>query len=285
MKWLSWHWGVGGAALGVAVWWALGLLRRRDSVADFARSFAREFALISALYALWNLGGRIKAFGADQAIERGEQLWDFQQRIGLPSEAWLQDMILPYSWLVQFANVYYGLAHVPGMVWALVWMFWRHRSHYASFRTQMALFTGTSLLIQLVAVAPPRFVDATGMVDTGIVYGQSVYSALGRDSIGQLQAMPSIHVGWALFVGAITWRFATGPWVRWAGVAHAVLTMWAVMVTANHFWMDGIAAAAIMVCWYGALSLRRGARLGTAESIAIEPKVEVADEVTLTDLR
>lgn len=256
VRWLSWRWGVGGAAAGVACWWLLAHISRPSDLIRLARSTAREFALVSGLYAIWNLGGRIEAFGADRALERGAQLWEIQQRLGLPSEAWLQDMILPHGWLVQSANVYYAVAHVPGMIGALLWMFYRHSDHYRSFRTQMALFTGTSLLIQLVAVAPPRFVDATGMVDTGILYGQSVYTALGRDSVGQLQAMPSIHVGWALFVGVATYRFASNPWVRWAGVTHVVLTMWVVMVTANHFWLDGIAAAVIMAGWYVVLHAR-----------------------------
>jgi hypothetical protein len=244
MGWLSWRWGFGGALLAIALW---------PFVTGLLRSFAREFGIVSALYAIWNLGGRIRAFGVDQAFERGEQIWEFQRAIFLPSETWLQELILPYAWIVKSANIYYAFAHVAVFGWSLLWMWWRNRDHYASYRTQMALFTGTSLLIQLVAVAPPRFIESTGMIDTGIFYNQSVYSALGRSQIGQLQAMPSIHVGWALFVGAATYRFAKVPWLKWLGVAHAVLTMWAVMVTANHYWMDGIVAAAVMISWYAVL--------------------------------
>ena len=237
MGWLSWRWGIGGAAVALALWPLLSGLPKR---------MAREFGIVSLLYGIWNLGGRIQAFGADLAFERGEQLWRFQQRIFLPSEAWLQELILPYPWLVKSANVYYALAHVPVMIWALIWMFFFHRRHYASFRTQLALFTGTSLVIQLVAVAPPRFVELTGMVDTGILYDQSVYSAIGRAQVGQLQAMPSIHVGWALFVGIATYRFAGSAALKWLGVAHAGGTMWVVMVTANHYWLDAVGGAIVL---------------------------------------
>ncbi len=250
VKWLSWRWGLGGALVALIVWYLIGLIKTEKPALQFTRSFAREFSIVSGLYALWNLGGRIQAFGADQAIARGERLWDFQQWIGLPSEDWLQEMILPSEWLVKAANIYYATAHVPAFGAVLVWMFFSHRGAYPAFRTQMALFTGTSLLIQLVAVAPPRFVDATGMIDTAILYNQSVYSALGRESVGQLQAMPSIHVGWALFVGILTLRFASRWWVKVIGVSHAVVTWWVVMVTANHFWMDGIVAAGIMGFWF-----------------------------------
>ncbi len=255
MKWLSWRWGLGGALVALVIWFILGLVKSDKPPLQFTRSFAREFSIVSGLYAIWNLGGRVRAFGVDQAFERGEQLWRFQQRIGLPSEDWLQEMILPYPWLVKSANIYYAIAHVPAFAAVLVWMFLRHRHTYPAFRTQMALFTGTSLLIQLVALAPPRFVAITGMVDTGILYDQSVYSALGRSSAGQLQAMPSIHVGWALYVGALTASFASRWWVKVLGIGHAVLTFWVVMVTANHFWMDGIVAALIMGFWYVAYRL------------------------------
>ncbi len=224
-------------------------------VSGWLRAFAREFGIVSALYAVWNLGGRIRAFGVEQAFERGEQIWSFQQAVFLPSEKWMQDMILPFPWLVKSANLYYAFAHVAAFGWALVYVFWTQREHFASFRTQMALFTGTSLIVQLVAVAPPRFVEATGMVDTGILYDQSVYSALGREAVGQLQAMPSIHVGWALYVGIVTYRFAGSVWLKWIGVAHAAGTMWVVMVTANHYWMDGLVAALIMALWYVVLRL------------------------------
>ncbi len=256
MGWLSWRWGAGGAVLGLMLW---------PFVSGWLRSLAREFGIISGLYALWNLGGRVRAFGVDQALDRGERLWNFQQAVYLPSEKWLQDMILPLPWLVKSANVYYAFAHVAAFGWALLYVFWTQRDHFASFRTQMALFTGSSLLVQLIALAPPRFVEATGMVDTGILYDQSVYSALGREAVGQLQAMPSIHVGWALYVGIVTYRFAESAWLKWLGVAHAAGTMWVVMVTANHYWMDGIIAAAIMGFWY--LVLRTVGYAGQRDSL------------------
>ncbi len=266
MGWLSWRWGIGGAVVALAMW---------PFLKGLPRSMAREFGIVSFLYGIWNLGGRIEAFGADQAFERGEQIWRFQQRIGLPSEAWMQELILPFPWLVKSANVFYALVHVPAMIATLIWMFFYHRSHYASFRTQLALFTGTSLIIQLIAVAPPRFVELTEMTDTGILYGQSVYAAIGRASIGQLQAMPSIHVGWAFFVGALTYRFATHGWLKWLGVAHAVITMWVVMVTANHYWMDGIVAGVIMVFWYAVL--RAGRRVYPRRSSASDEETPRAD--------
>ena len=77
-----------------------------------------------------------------------------------------------------------------------------------------------------------------GFVDTAHTYGQSVYAAtLGPDSFNQLSAMPSVHVGWAVLIGWFAWRVGTGRW-RWIAVAHAVLTIVVVTITANH-WILG----------------------------------------------
>ena len=57
-----------------------------------------------------------------------------------------------------------------------------------------------------------------GIVDTGLVYDQSVYS--NGLPIDQLSAMPSVHVAWAVLVGYYAWRISPSRW-RWLGPAHA----------------------------------------------------------------
>ena len=116
----------------------------------------------------------------------------------------------------------------------LVWLFVRHRDRYPSVRTTLAWTTLVCLLIQLVPVAPPRLLPS--FVDTATTYGQSVYSlGLAPD---QLSAMPSVHVAWAVLVGWAVVRISTSPW-RWWVLAHPVLTVFVVVATANHFWLDG----------------------------------------------
>lgn len=98
--------------------------------------------------------------------------------------------------------------------------------------------------------------SSLGFVDTGHLYGQSVYTALGRGASDQLSAMPSLHVGWALLVGIVVVAVSTSRW-RFVVLAHPVLTVAVVVVTANHWWMDGIVAAAILATAYG---LEQGVR-------------------------
>jgi hypothetical protein len=113
-----------------------------------------------------------------------------------------------------------------------------------------------------------------GIVDTGKLYGQSVYS--GGLAVDQLSAMPSVHVAWAVLVGYHAWRIGGSRW-RWLGPAHAVITIFVVVVTGNHWWLDGIVAVAILVTCAWAVhggraawsALRRGRRIpdGSADPV------------------
>jgi hypothetical protein len=62
----------------------------------------------------------------------------------------------------------------------------------------------------------------------------------------QLSAMPSVHVAWAVLIGYYTWRISPSRW-RYIGPVHAVITILVVVVTANHWWLDGIVAVALLV--------------------------------------
>jgi len=58
--------------------------------------------------------------------------------------------------------------------------------------------------------------------------------------------MPSIHVGWAALVSFGIVAASTSRW-KWLFASHIVITMFAVTATGNHWWLDGIAAIALVV--------------------------------------
>ena len=57
--------------------------------------------------------------------------------------------------------------------------------------------------------------------------------------------MPSVHVAWAVLIGWAVVRVSTSKW-RWVALAHPVLTIFVITATANHFWLDGIVAIAVL---------------------------------------
>jgi hypothetical protein len=207
---------------------------------------AWESALLFLLYGLWQFAGSFTVMGTSGALPRARWLWDAERTLYLPSETALQRLILGHPLLVQACNYYYDILHFPLLGACLIWLYARHRESYPRIRTTVALFTGISLLIQLIPVAPPRLLPSTGMVDTAVQYGQSVYSWGGGFDADEFSAMPSVHVGWALIVAIAVITVSRSRW-RWLAAGYPVLTLLVVVVTANHFWLDGIAAGFLVV--------------------------------------
>jgi len=141
-------------------------------------------------------------------------------------------------------NLYYAGLHFAVLTGCLIWLFVRYRDSYFRVRTTVVLFTGFALLVQFIPVAPPRMLS-DGMVDTAVEYGQSVYGSVAGFNPDQLSAMPSVHVGWALLVAIVIVNVSRSRW-RWLALGYPVMTTLAVVVTANHFWLDGAAAAILL---------------------------------------
>jgi hypothetical protein len=239
------------SASGTAVW-----LRYRPLLS----ASLREVSVIMVLYSLWQYAGSFSLLGVDDALDRARWVVRFQEAIGLPSERALQNLMLPFPWLVKLSNAYYALVHVPALVATLVWGFFSHRQHYSRLRNALVLTTGTCLGIQLIPLAPPRMLEDLGFVDTGLLYNQSVYGRLGRGMAGQLAAMPSVHVAWALIVGWFAWKVTCRWWAKLLCIGHAICTVLVVAATGNHFWLDGIVAGLLLMVSLGLLGLIRVVR-------------------------
>ncbi len=239
--WLPWRYG---AVLAIALaGLTVGLRRNGGRRALALAPFATETAILLALYSLWRYAGNVSPTVTGGAAMRGNQIWDLQRALHLPSEVSWQQAILPYPPVVRFFNLFYATVHVPALLAFLVWLFVRHRERFPQIRNVLAGFTGVSLIMHIVPVAPPRLLPEIGIVDTGIRYGQSVYANGLAD---QLAAMPSVHVGWAVIVGGGIIFASNSPW-RWLwGLLYPVLTTVAVVVTGNHYWLDGIVAVILI---------------------------------------
>jgi hypothetical protein len=220
---------------------------------------AWEAGLLFALYGLWMFAGSFTVMSPAGALPRGRWLWHAEQVLYLPSETSVQRLFLPHPLLIQAFNLYYDILHFPLLGVCLVWLYVRHRDRYPRIRTTVALFTGASLLIQFIPVAPPRLLPGTGLVDTAVKYGQSVYSWHGGFDADELSAMPSVHVGWALIVAIAVITVSRSRW-RWLAAGYPVLTTLVVVVTANHFWLDGIAAGLLVAVVLAAQRLVYGIR-------------------------
>ncbi len=240
---LSWQ----QAAILAALLIALGVAARAANHPRLAAlaPFARESGYVAGLYALWQLAASVSVLGGSGAFIRARWIVRAERDWHLPSELDAQHLILPHPLLTQACNLYYATMHFAALGILLLWLFIRHRDRYPQVRTTIVLLTASCLLIQLIPVAPPRLLPGFGFVDTAEQYGQSVYTALQAVGPDQLSAMPSVHVGWAVLVGASVVLISTSRW-RWLALLHPAITIFVVAATANHFWLDGIVAVALL---------------------------------------
>jgi len=206
-----------------------------------------ELLLVAGLFLAYKLGRVAISGHTSAAYDNALAVWHLERAWHLPSEAALQHTALGWPWLMRSADVYYAVLHFPVTAGLLLWTYWRRPGLYRWTRTMLALLTAGAFVVHwLLPLAPPRLLAATGMIDTGRVIGPSVYGDPDNDTLSnQFAAMPSLHVGWALAV-AITLVVAfRGRW-RWLWLAYPMLTLAVVVITANHYWIDGVVAVVML---------------------------------------
>ncbi|MFE7444860.1 phosphatase PAP2 family protein [Streptomyces chartreusis] len=207
----------------------------------------RELLLVAGLFVVYKFGRQLATGHTAEAFRNADRVWDLERTLHLPGEGSVQNLLLHGDTLIHLANTYYATVHFPATVAFLVWLYLRRPTHYVWARRVLAAVTAAALLVHLTfPLAPPRMPAVTGLVDTGQVYGPSVYGSPQTDHLSnQFAAMPSLHFGWALMV-AIGLIVATRS--RWRGLwlLHPLLTLLVIVGTANHYWLDAIVATVML---------------------------------------
>jgi PAP2 superfamily protein len=150
------------------------------------------------------------------------------------------------------AAYWYAVAHYLVTPLVLVALWRRDRQAYRAARTVLLVATAAALVCYVSwPVAPPRLVP--GYMDTLSVtqgwgwWSQSASAPRGLGgSTNQLAAMPSMHVGWAVWVVVALRRVVARRWALvWC--LYPLSTAVVVLVTANHWVADVVAGAAIVL--------------------------------------
>lgn len=212
----------------------------------FGRRLLLEIALLFSLLTLYRLGRYLGRDNVDEAFQNARDILRWERYVGLANEERLQDALLEHLPVIKLLNRYYAMVHFPATVAFIALVYVRGADLYRRIRFVFVSVTAVALATQIAyPLAPPRMM--AGFVDTIARYGPAIYSRPGVASVAnQYAAMPSLHVGWALIVAYGMLQITKAPW-RWIGVVHAAITSFAVVVTANHYWVDGLVALAMVI--------------------------------------
>ena len=227
------------------------------------RAFLFDLALAGGGFLLYELGRLITEGEEADAIRNAEWILSLQRALRLPSEVEAQAEVLLSDRATAAFNWTYSFMFLSTVVGVLIWLYLNDAMTYRLVRNALGVSALLAItMFALFPVAPPRLTPASGLIDSHARVG------LHHGFVNEFAAVPSLHVGWTLLVGWGLARSLGGWHGRLLGVLPG-LVMWAtVVVTGNHFWVDGAFGALVSLA--PALVLERMAirPLGTRTAAA-----------------
>lgn len=209
----------------------------------------REVLLIAAFYGLYSLvrdlrGG--KPVSVAMAYTNATRIIRLERFFGIFQEQRIEHWFLSAHWLIKICDDFYGIVHFVAVIAVLLILFFKYPARYRQWRNTLALVTGLALLgFYFFPLMPPRLLPSPPyhFVDTLQTIG-GLWNFSGgpvSDVTNQYASMPSLHTAWS------TWcAVALIPVIRplWGKIAILILpgfTIFAIVVTANHYFADAIA--------------------------------------------
>ena len=240
----------------------------------------KEALIVATFYVVYswtrNLFGsnKIAADGIpEQAFTNAERLIRLEQWLGLYHEQTIQGWFLPYHWFIQFWNVYYGTFHFAVTIGVFIVLYLKRADVFPQWRNTLAAMTALAIIgFAFFPLMPPRLLDVTcpipgseplrygggciesslrpdggfGFVDTLREYGGpwSFDSDAVASISNQYAAMPSLHIGWSTWCAIAVWPLLKRRRSKVAVLGYPVATLFCIVVTGNHYWLDGLGGLA-----------------------------------------
>lgn len=249
----------------------------------------REVLYVAAFYLVYSAVRNefgSAAVGAETALDHARRVIDIEAALRLYHEETIQSWFvaatptgLDYAFsgaqqFLQFWNVFYGTFHFAVTAGALIWMFLRFPAQYPTWRNTLAFTTALALVgFALFPLMPPRLLADVGLYGGGALEYQYVdtlaeVGGLWSFDSGTMQAvsnqyaaMPSLHFGWSTWCFFVLYPRVRRRWVRVLVGLYPLATLWAIVVTANHYWLDAAGGAVTLGVGY---VLGRGLARATA---------------------
>jgi hypothetical protein len=173
------------------------------------------------------------------AIANGQHVISFEKSIHTFFEPNLQKVFIDHRWIIDFANFMYMNSHFVVTTAFLVWLYLFRNQHFYFVRNMFMVAMGLAVIgYALLPTAPPRLFDE--FTDTITKYAQVNHdSGLVKLFINPYAAIPSMHVAFSTMIGVTGVLISRHTITKIVWAAYPFVVFWVVVVTANHFWIDG----------------------------------------------
>jgi len=212
-----------------------------------------EILVAAAAYIAYSLSCGAVPAHRDLAFANADRVIALESSMRILVERQMQLPVLPRGWLVQVFNAIYMWGHLPLIIAVLAWLFLLHRPQYRLIRNSLIVSGAIGLaLFYGVPLAPPRLVPSLHIVDTAALISPVYDTVEPKVFFNPYAAIPSMHIAWDLLIGmALVWCAGLAS-VRWLGALLPFAMFVAVVVTGNHYLVDGLAGAAVGLVGLGA---------------------------------
>ena len=197
------------------------------------------------------------------ALAHASDILRLEQVLHLDGEHWLNGVFFAHRALEVASSFYYAAAHYLVTPAVLFWLWRRHPDRYLPARRALVAASLVALaMFLLLPTAPPRlfggYHDVLALTADVGWWSTSASAPQGLgDLTNELAAMPSMHVGWALWCALVVATCARSRTIRIAGWAHPLVTLLVVVGTGNHWILDAVVGAAIALSAWIVLVVRR----------------------------
>lgn len=219
----------------------------------------QEIGSIAIVYFLYSVVRNAVPNHEIGAFHRARIILSIERWAHINIEHSLNNFVAGAHWLAYICNYYYSTLHFVVTIGVLVWLYLKHPLRYRAIRSVLIITNLVALLgFWFLSVAPPRmmphFIDTVVEFNT---WGSLASPGLAKAS-NQFAAMPSLHIGWALWCAVAIVALAKRRWVRVLGALYPVATVFVIVGTANHFVLDAVGGAATLALAAGIQRLVSG---------------------------
>jgi PAP2 superfamily len=212
-----------------------------------------QVALVVGAWIFYSLARSLSGDDVDAAISRGRLLQHWDSLLGFGWTIDLNHWVTDHALFAVPMTLEYASLHYLVTPLVLVWLWRSHPETYRPALLALLAMSAAGLVVYIgLPVAPPRLLPGSDWIDTMDAWSHigwwggagSAPAGLGHLT-DQYAAMPSLHVGWAVWC-AWVWRRAArnGTLRRLAWIYPATVAV-TVVATANHYVLDVAAGTAL----------------------------------------
>jgi PAP2 superfamily protein len=207
----------------------------------------RQFVLFLIVYQGYQLVRGIADGRHAAALANGTHVIHLERSLGAFFEPGFQQAFISHRWVIDLANWMYFNSHFVITISFLAWLYLFRNENFNFVRNMFMVAMLLALMgYALFPTAPPRMFPGAGFTDT-----IDTFTNMNQDSsfasvlVNPYAAVPSMHIAFSLMVAVPAMSLVRSVWARvlWSG--YPLLVFFVIVVTANHFWFDAAAGAAV----------------------------------------